>query len=326
MGRRTKRILSWITSAAMSVSAFAGLSISVSAAETPITEAEQDFDSLQDGSLGWTTDGSGMTYSLIDNDSGKALSAVANTGNKSITGTVTFPTVIDLADNVVKVQFDWQASIIGVSDYFDSTLQDSEGHGIFSIGSEYGGNSKAPKARLRINGSLVNPEVDRYNKWNKVTAVIDYETKRVLSIEVAEPDSETVLASVKDAAFLSEDVAGSAAGFGLNAAKISGNINDNKTYFDNFNAYNITDEYYKVTFTVKDKSENPVQGATVTFDGTDYTTDDQGQVVVKHKTGTDIEYKVHKDGYETEDDQPDATGTVLHTARRFTHLRLRPLP
>ncbi|MDA3868039.1 MAG: T9SS type A sorting domain-containing protein [Salinivirgaceae bacterium] len=54
---------------------------------------------------------------------------------------------------------------------------------------------------------------------------------------------------------------------------------------------------YNVTFNVVDDNSNVLEGATVTFDGTDYTTDADGQVIITDLANGTYPVTVTKDGY-----------------------------
>ena len=75
-------------------------------------------------------------------------------------------------------------------------------------------------------------------------------------------------------------------------------------------------ETYTVTFVVSD-TEGFVEGATVTFDGDDYTTDAAGEVVITDVVAGNYAYIVAKTGYETVNEtvevNDDVTVPVLLT-------------
>jgi len=75
-------------------------------------------------------------------------------------------------------------------------------------------------------------------------------------------------------------------------------------------------KYYDVTFTVlADSSDSPISGATVTVDGTDHTTDSNGEATTTLVSGT-YDYTVTADGYK------DASGSINVTGNTGTNIRL----
>jgi hypothetical protein len=75
-------------------------------------------------------------------------------------------------------------------------------------------------------------------------------------------------------------------------------------------------KYYDVTFTVlADSSDSPISGATVTVDGTDLTTDSNGEATTSLVSGT-YNYTVTAGGYK------DASGSINVAGNTGTNIRL----
>ena len=317
MGKRTKRLLSFITAAAMSVSAFAGLTISASAG-TAIDGASFNFDtgsnlSVPEGNL--KTDpakGILMSFDKVDGDTvntTKVMRGYTSSLSGGRTMDAKFPddfTIDGDTTSLVEFEFDWFSYAYGGNgNYKETALIDAAGNKIFNIAANNGSSSN-PAGAITVNGVTVADKTS--NAWYHVYALLDFETKTVLNLSLGDfSTGSNAVTVLKNAEFLNKN-ADKIAGFHINANRVSNLYSDLR--IDNIVATDVAEDYFDAVITVKNTSSQAVSGVTVTIDGADYTTGDDGTVTVKLLKGQEYPFVVSASGYETPDGSDTATGTI----------------
>ncbi|MCD8180333.1 MAG: hypothetical protein LUF26_02465 [Firmicutes bacterium] len=299
---KKRKLLSILTALSITATAFAGMVIPANAADitkSDTASATYDFESSE---IPFTNGGSAQyTVSLEDDTalSSKVLQAtVSGTGGRS--SLLTLSSSIDGTDKILNVEFDWYSSTsLGST---DAILIDSSSNQIFKISDVLDNTSK-----ISVNGTEVTAPSAT---WYKVSADLDFETHEVLNLTITANGETTATATYSHLAFLSES-ASNVGGFSVVGNRKSGGTMVSTLKMDNFTVYEITDGYYAATINVASNTQDPVSDAEVTIDGKTYTTDSNGQVIVKLTDGS-YDYTVHKAGYEaTAEQEDDATGTVV---------------
>lgn len=297
--KKTKRLLSALTALTITASAFAGLAIPASAASTSI--ASYNFED----EVVWAESGSHTAQYETDIVSDTTLnSKVLHTALNNQTGgrkvTLGIPSTITPTTDVVKVDFDWYSKTVGAKNSTDTVLVGSSDVQIFSI------SDVVDTGKVTFNGK----DTGLTAGWYKVSAVLDFETKQVITISFTPNGSDTPTKTISNVDFINQ-TATDIAGLYLQANRTNNITLDWR--MDNFDVSSVTDEHYKATVTVKTKTDEPVADATLTIGDAAFTTDANGQVVVKLPIG-EYQYKVTKSGYEaTEGQEDDATGTITIT-------------
>lgn len=300
--KNNKKILSAITALTITASTFAGFAIPVNAAESSLFTYD-----FEDGAV-WTAGGgnSGNYANKIVDDTtlGSKVYDISltgsNTGGRNCN--ITIPEA--KTASIVKLTFDWFSNTTIASCGTDFMIQDSNGNTIFMV------------SDLQNKVKVAGNETDLANgQWYNVEAIIDFTNKRVVSLKLLQSDE--VKAEYKHIPFVS-DAASDIGKIGIQSNRASGASMTGGAKFDDFNAYALTDEYFNVTMAVKDSNSNPVSDATITFDDTQFVTDDNGNVNVVVAPG-EYSYSVDKDGYEaTPGGNDKAEGTITVSSDNVT--------
>ncbi len=290
-----RKVLSVLTSAAITASMLSALTVTASASESELFS--YDFESGE----AWIIDGKSKgnyTNAFAYNDAkasnvyNLALSG-SNTGGRE--ANVTIPQTAE-ADNV-KVSFDVYINTTIASCSTDLIVMDSSANAIFKV-------SDSNSNTIYLNGDST---VLSNANWYKVEAVLNFETKQVVYANLLQGD--TVVATQKHAPFMNS-AAANVGRIGMQSNRASGSSMSGGAMIDNLAAYSVTDEIYVATLAVKDSAENSVANAKVTFDDKEFTTDSEGIVKVAVLPG-EYSYTVTKDGYEaTQGVGDDASGSV----------------
>lgn len=300
--KKTKRLLSFLTAVAISASVFAGMVIPASAEKTPIGSTY----TFEGGAADvWAESGSHTVQYETDIVNDTTLkSNVLHTALNNQTGgrnmTLTIPSAITpAAEDVVELTFDWYSKTTGANCSTDTILAGTDGKQIFKL-SDVVASSKAQFNGVDI-GSIV---------WYKVAAVLDFETKQVVTVSFTPNGADTPVKTIYNTPFI-DTTASDVTGIFMQANRKNNISLDWR--MDNFAASTVTGEHYKATLAVKTKGGEAVADADVTIGEGKYKTDANGQVVTKLPVG-EYDYTVKKSGYEaTEGQEDDATGKITIT-------------
>ncbi|MCH5209774.1 MAG: hypothetical protein J1F01_02300 [Oscillospiraceae bacterium] len=212
------------------------------------------------------------------------------------------------AKDVVDVNFDWYTTCTGAENSQDVILIDDSAKEIIKL-------RVLASGAIELNESAVSGLTA--GTWYKISAVLDFETKRIVKIDFVPYTSEdgTPVAAITDIPF-ADAAASDIAGFTLQGNRKNNISSDIR--IDNFSADTTKDAYYIVTIVVADKDGKAVPEATLTLKDTVYTTDAEGKIVTKLAPG-EYAYTVHKAGYEaTQGQADDAKGTITVTDAEVT--------
>ncbi len=314
-----------LTALAITATSFAAMVIPASAAVTPIDGASFNFENdVAFVASGSHTTQYGTKVATVEGDAvntSKVLQSVLNNQTGGRNETLKFPNdfKIDGGTDVINVAYDWYTTCAGGNNEQGTILVDNDGKKIFDL------TTATDVANVKLNSEEISTLPK--GKWYHISADLDFETKTVLKLTAAEfATKETPVATVLNVPFAEE--ATGVAGFYLDARRNAKNGLYTDVRLDNITAGKANDDYFKSTITVTDKNSAAVADATVVIDETTYTTDAQGQVVVKlTKEGTHT-YTISKIGYNAtgeEGGDETVTGNITSEAADVdAHLSLVP--
>lgn len=246
---------------------------------------------------------------------------------------------------IARIEFDWCADITGTDNTMDTYFIGRGGVKCFGLRATYHANSNAEPWNSTISflsgasdsgESLLDPkqleqerEQEWYhallaaNQWYRVSVTVDFETQRILKVTYRRYDAdadafETKPAiTLRDMPFIDSDTQVMNIGaVRLESVRNNGDIEIDWNV-DNFSAYEVLSGFYLTKLIVRGGDGEPVSEAEVTIIGEDFTgeylTDENGQVQFKIEPGT-YNYVIKKGGYETEDGDDDAEGSIEVTA------------